>query len=268
MQAQNIQLLSSNAPAALAFTPDERVSKTYSFLSTRAVVEALAQDGWGVADAEQGQSRRSGGAMSAKHRVILADADLLKNGRLGIFAETPRIILTNSHDGGAKFTLQAGMFVTACFNGLYVSQGLVQAVGIRHSRRTTEEVVTAAQTFRAEADRIAEHVAKFKAKELSPAAAVEFARLAIQLRHSGDSGVLVAMDDILRPQRAADAGTSLWKVFNRTQENLIKGGYPLYTREQYSWSERAAKPIKALDRSAKVNTALWALAEEFVHGAN
>jgi hypothetical protein len=263
MQALTHSELLALAPAALATTPDERVRPTYSFLSTRAVVEALAQDGWGVADAQQTLSRYWRNLESAKHRVILADAELLRTGRMSIFAETPRIILTNSHDGGAKFTLQAGMFVTACFNGLYVSEGLVQAVGIRHSRRTTEEVVTTARAFRAEADRIAEHVAGFKATELSPAAAVEFVKRAIELRHSADSEAVVEIQDILAPQRASDAGDSLWKTFNRAQEWLVKGGYPVYRLKGRDWAHRAAAPIKALDLSAKLNTGLWDLAEQF-----
>lgn len=262
MQAPNIELLKFNAPAALATTPDSRVKPTYSFLSTRQVVEALSQDGWGIADADQTRSRFPSRATSAKHRVILADRDVLSRG-FGVFTESPRIILSNSHDGGAKFWMQAGLFRTACLNNLFISEGLVQAIGIRHSRRTTEEVIAAARTFRAEADRIAEHVAGFKALELSPAAAVQFAKQAIELRHSGDPSVVVAMDDVLRPQRAQDVGNSLWKTFNRVQEWLVRGGYPLYQRTTTGWSDRPAKPIKALDKSAKLNTGLWDLAEQF-----
>lgn len=250
------------APAALALEPRPGLSDKYVFLPTREVLTALAQEGWVAVDCKQTCSKRGGFNPSGKHQVWLAEAERIES-YYSYAQEMPRIILTNSHDGQSKYTMRAGLFVQACSNGIEVSDGLVQAVSIRHYRHTLEEVVQTAQAFRENAELIGEHVANFKKLELSPAAAVEFARRAIELRFSADSNAVVAIEDMLAIQRPEDAGNSLWRVFNRVQEKTLKGNFPIYHRTKYDWSERKARPIKSIDESTRLNTALWALAEQF-----
>jgi hypothetical protein len=124
-----------------------------------------------------------------------------------------------------------------CSNGLKVADALVEAIGMRHTGHTIEEVVAVADAYRANADKIAEHVVHFKQTQLSPAAAVEFAKLAIALRHNDNPEHIVAIEDVLAPRRSEDAGDSLWLVFNRLQESLIKGSYPV--------CRAAARPLGA-----------------------
>jgi hypothetical protein len=76
------------------------------------------------------------------------------------------------------------------------------------------------------------------------------------------------MDDILAPKRDQDAGNDLWRTFNRAQEHLLMGNFPIYHQTPSGWTERTARPIKAIDSSNQLNTSLWALAESFLHGAN
>jgi Arc/MetJ-type ribon-helix-helix transcriptional regulator len=261
MQALTLNDLTYSAPAALAEAPRAGLSKHYSFLPTSRVLEALTQDGWAIAEARQTRSKIADRSSFRKHLITLVERDVLAN--YGISSEVPRILLSNSHDGGAAFRLQAGLFRLVCSNGMIVSDGLIQSVAIRHSRRTIDEVVETAGAFRANSELIADHVEKFKATELSPAAAVEFVRQAIALRFSDDSDALVAMDDLLRPQRPQDVGNDLWRVFNRSQEWLLKGGFPVYRNTGKDWTERTARGIKAIDENSKLNTGLWALAEQF-----
>jgi len=149
--------LQQYAPAALATEPRTGLSSKYSFLPTRAVLDALAEDGWVAVDCKQTWGRRGGFSTSGKH---------------------------------------------------------------------------------------------------------QFARRAIELRHAGSEGV-VAIEDILTPVRKEDAGNSLWVRFNVAQEKLLKGAYPVYHRSKNDWSVRDARPIRSIDESSKLNTGLWALAEQF-----
>jgi Domain of unknown function (DUF932) len=262
MQANTENLLRCEAPAALATTQRHGLSDTYSFLSTRAVVDALETDNWAVVEARQTRTKSPEFQSCRKHEIILADRDLLQ-GAYNIFSEVPRVILSNSHDGGAAFKLQAGLWRVVCSNGMVVSDGLIQAVNIRHSRRTIEEVVQTAQAFRENAALISDHVTKFKQTALSDAAAIEFARQAIALRISDDSSHVVEIRDVLAAQRREDVGNDLWHVFNRAQEWLLKGGFPVYRRTPTDWVSRKAKAIKAINESSRLNTNLWALAEQF-----
>lgn len=253
MQAETKQLLKTFAPAALATEPSAGLSETYRFFDTTRVVDALEGDGWMVVEA-----RQSGKSLTprGKHQLILADR-VNRNGGIG---EYPRVLLTNSHDGNAACKLQGGLWRMICSNGIVISDGFIQSAHIRHSHRTIEEVVQAAQGLRAQADKIGEHVAEFKAFNLSPAAAVEFARLALKQRFENAPGRVVDPEAILTLQRDEDAGNSLWNVFNVTQEWLLKGGFPYQTK---NGSNRRARPIKSIDESGRLNTALWDLAETF-----
>jgi uncharacterized protein DUF932 len=265
MQAQTIDLLASAAPAALGHAPKPGLSNSYAFLPTRQVVEALLTDNWAVVEARQTRAKRSELNPYKKHEIILADRDQLK-GQYGIFSEVPRVILSNSHDGAAQFRLSAGLWVCVCSNGLVTPDGLIQSIAIRHSHRTIEEVVQAAQAFRSNADLIGEHVASFKARELSTPAAYEFARQALALRSPEYTtpGTFVALQDVLALQRREDAGNSLWKVFNRTQEHLLKGGFPVHRlKADGDWQTRRARAIHAIDESSRLNKGLWSLAEQF-----
>jgi hypothetical protein len=258
MQALTLQNLKEMAPAALSNNPSERLGPTYSFLPTKAVADALANEGWVVTEARQARTRLRHPDY-AKHQVAFTHRDVLAKH----LDEVPRIYLSNSHDGNAKFWMRAGVLREICSNGMMVSDGLIQAVGIRHHNRTIEEVIETAQAFRRNGDLIATHIAEFKQVDLSPAAAVEFVRQALALRHGDNPGAVVEFQDILRPQRPEDAGNDLWRVFNRAQEWLLKGGYPVYVRAPHCWDGRPARPIKAIDESTRINTGLWALAEQF-----
>jgi uncharacterized protein DUF932 len=255
MQANTTNLLRYSAPAALATSPRRGLSETYSFLSTIQVVEALESNNWAVVEARQTPAKHPGKEAYRRHELILADRDVVYN---GVFTEVPRVILSNSHDGGAAFKLRAGLLVTACFNGLYVPDGLIQSVSIRHSRRTTEEVVETANAFRANAELITDNVAKFRAIDLSIAAAYEFAKAALNLRQPAG---FVAPQDVLQAQRSEDAGTNLWKTFNRVQEWMLRGQFAVHNLT--TGRVRKARPIKAIDESTKLNLGLWDLASQF-----
>lgn len=67
-------------------------------------------------------------------------------------------------------------------------------------------------------------------------------------------------DDILEARRTEDAGSTLWQVFGRTQENLFKGGL-----RGRSTSGRATRTraINSVTEDVRLNRALWKLTERF-----
>lgn len=255
-------VLRSTVPAALADHPANRVSERYHFYSTRAVIDALASENWAVIEASTAKSRHNRIPMKfRKHSIAFADRDILKTkSRL---PEIPRILLTNAHDGNAALRMFAGMWRFICSNGMVIPDGVVQSVRIPHTHRTIEEVIATAQAFRQNTQLIGEHVDTFKARELTPAETHEFGRWAIALRHPKKSDSVIAPDDILAVKRSDDAGTTLWKVFNRAQEWLLNGGYPIYRHTDTGWEQHTARPIKGIDQSSELNAQLWELAERF-----
>jgi hypothetical protein len=261
MQTQTKSLLRQTAPAALATAPRKGLSEAYRFYSTSALVEALETDNWMVTGARQSGGRRSDPTYR-KHELVIADRAQAQY--VGNIGEYPRVILTNSHDGEAACKLQAGLWRMICSNGIVISDGFIQSKNIRHTRRTIEEVIQAAQALRIEAGRIGEHVVKFKEVKLTPAAAVEFAKAAIALRFKALVGRVVHPQDVLALQRTEDAQNSLWNVFNRTQEWLLKGGFPVHkVGPFFEASTHKARAVNSIEDSSKLNTGLWDLAEQF-----
>ena len=65
-------------------------------------------------------------------------------------------------------------------------------------------------------------------------------------------------------RRSEDAGSTLWEVTNRVQENLLRGGM-----RDTSRMNRAGKPfrpmrqIRGLGANVDINLGIWALAEYF-----
>ena len=69
---------------------------------------------------------------------------------------------------------------------------------------------------------------------------------------------------VLNVRRSADVENSVWNVFNRAQENIIRGGVPYTQRDDNGRrvAYRRTREIKGVDQNTSVNRALWALAEE------
>jgi hypothetical protein len=249
------------APAALANHPAKTVSERYHFYPTSEVIKAMEEADWAVIEAKTAATRSQAAALYRKHAVAFADREILKNKRN--YTEIPRLIFSNSHDGNAAARLSAGLWRFVCANGIQVADSLIQSVRIPHSYRTLEEVVAAAETLRANTELVGEHVETFKATTLTDAQIREFAKWAITLRQPQNSDTVIAPDDILAVKRSEDTGSSLWTVFNRVQEHLLHGGFPLYHKTDNGWTQRPARPIRGIDETAKLNTELWDLAETF-----
>ena len=65
-----------------------------------------------------------------------------------------------------------------------------------------------------------------RAVRLDAGEAEVFARAALSLRFDPDKPAPVTEEQILMPRRFDDRRPDLWSLFNRAQENLIKGGLP------------------------------------------
>jgi Domain of unknown function (DUF932) len=259
MQAHTLQLLKDAAPAALATQPRPGLSTKYTFFSTRELVSALETENWTVVEAKQAGGRKSP-LETRKHQLIIADKAQAQQKGIG---EYPRVLLTNSHDGGGACKAEAGLWRIICSNGIVISDGFIQSVRVPHTRHTIEEVIKAAQGLRENAELIGEHVVKFREVKLTPAAQVEFAKLAIRLRFDGRFTGVVKPQDLLTLQRTADAGQSLWNTFNVVQEWLIKGGFPILEPRYFEAIHRKGRPVKSIDDSGRLNKGLWDLAEQF-----
>ncbi|MBN0030737.1 DUF932 domain-containing protein, partial [Pseudomonas aeruginosa] len=68
----------------------------------------------------------------------------------------------------------------------------------------------------------------------------------------------ITESQILMPRRGDDDRRDLWSVFNRTQENLIKGGL---SDRAANGRRQTTRPVQGIDQSVRLNRALWLLAD-------
>ncbi len=63
---------------------------------------------------------------------------------------------------------------------------------------------------------------------------------------------------MLVPRRWDDRKSDLWSIFNRVQENLVKGGL---TGRTANGRRQRTRPVQGIDQNLRLNRALWMLAE-------
>ncbi len=78
----------------------------------------------------------------------------------------------------------------------------------------------------------------------------------------GDADTPITPEQLLVPRRAEDAGDDLWRVFNRVQENVIRGGLTAWRCDAQGRPRRVtSRAVTGIDGDVRLNRALWQLAE-------
>jgi len=162
--------------------------------------------------------------------------------------EAYEIILINSHNGTVRFQLRFGIFRLVCTNGLIIGISLCQPVTFKHLRTYGAMIKAAVNTFNMEVGRIEEAVNRMKNTTIGAATATGLAMSGINARWGSynDSPEKVSAIRLTHPRREEDISDSLWCVYNRIQENLIKGQV-----------ENSVRPLTDAFKCISVNEALW-----------
>jgi hypothetical protein len=248
------ETLTRLAPSAAATRPHFSTSDKYSFVPTMAVVEALVDTGWRPIWATEAKTRQEHRRGFQKHLVRFAHRDQLQvtdDARLDL-------LLINSHDTGCAFHLHAGIYRFICSNGMIVGDQALQ-FSHKHIGFDFDALLASADIITASAGRIGGRIETFKALELTPDEQGVYALAAHQLVYEAPETAPIRAEQLLTTRRSADHGADLWRTFNRTQENVLKGG--LRGRSQTGRRQRT-RQVKSIDRDTKLNRALWTLTEK------
>jgi len=240
------------APSIFAEAPHASRSERYSYIPTATVLQELRGEGFEPFMVTQTRVRQEGRRDFTKHMIRLRHASQI-NG-----SEANEIILLNSHDGTSSYQMLAGMFRFVCKNGLVCGHTLAD-VRVPHKGNVAEQVIEGAYAVlngfqQAQASRDAMQEITLDAGESEV-----FARAALALKYDDpDKPAPITESQILMPRRADDNHGDLWSVFNRTQENLIKGG--LRARAA-NGRRQSTRPVQGIDQNLRLNRALWLLAD-------
>ena len=241
------------APSIFAEAPHESRSQRYAYIPTATVLTELRKEGFQPFMVTQTRTRHEDRRDYTKHMIRLRHASQI-NAR----GEANEIILLNSHDGTSSYQMLAGMFRFVCSNGL-VCGDTVADVRVPHKGDVAGQVIEGAYQVLHGFDRALESRESMQAITLDEGEAEVFARAALSLKYDDpDKPAPITESQILMPRRFDDRRSDLWSVFNRTQENLTKGG--LHGRSA-NGRRQQTRPVQGIDSDIRLNRALWLLAD-------
>lgn len=248
------------APSIFATQPWHQMSQKYAFIPTIEVVNAFREQGLMPVQAAQSVTRVPGKSDFTKHQIRFRDyrhgdqpLDLdLKLGK--IYTE---LALTNSHDGASAYKMDAALFRLICLNGLMVPEGLVGQINVKHTGNPGD-VISITHEILEQFPKVQDSVQSFSRKMLNAPEATAYANAALALRYD-EGEAPISAEQLLTPVREADREPNLWNVFNTVQEKLTSGGEKYRTS---SGRRVRTKGVKGIAENARLNKALWTLAEE------
>ncbi|MBO9900319.1 DUF945 domain-containing protein [Xanthomonas phaseoli pv. dieffenbachiae] len=239
------------APSIFAEAPHGSRSERYTYIPTGQVLAKLRNEGFQPFMVCQTRVRQDERRDHTKHMLRLRHASQIEG------QEANEIILLNSHDGTSSYQMLAGMFRFVCQNGL-VCGDTVADVRVPHKGNVVDQVIEGAYEVLRGFDRVEQSRDSMKAVKLSSGESELFARSALALKYDEPTATPISEDQVLRPRRMADTDSSLWTVFNRTQENLVRGG--LSGRTSAGRRQRT-REVQGIDQNVRLNRALWLLAD-------
>lgn len=243
--------LMQHVPSVFGENKHASRSEKYTFIPTITLLENLQREGFQPFFACQSRVRDPDRREHTKHMLRLRRTGQI-NGQ-----QVPEIIILNSHGGESSFQLLPGIFRSVCTNSLVCGQSFGE-IRVPHRGNVVEKVIEGAYEVLGIFDKAEEKRGAMESLLLPPPAQQAFARAALTYRFGEDHQPVTA-SQILTPRRYEDRQDDLWSVFNRCQENLLKGGLPGRTAKGKRSHTRA---VNGIDGDIKLNRALWVMAEQ------
>jgi hypothetical protein len=242
------------APAVFAHRAHESTGRTYAFLSTEKLLDALAQAGFLPVQAQQAGTRVKS-AVHARHVIRLRR----RYETIDLSDYIPELILLNSHDGTSAYQLRLGMYGVHCRNGLIVSQGMFPVFRVTHRGDILDELIRAALEMAERFPALAAAVQLMRRRLPDQEQRDNFARYALTLRYPKGAPVGIEYRRLLLPRRTEDEGQDAWSTFNVVQENLLRGGLRYVTEQGRN---RSVRGISSIRTNVRLNTSLWEAATQ------
>lgn len=244
------------APSIFAAAAHESRSSRYTYVPTINILSGLRREGFEPFMVTQSRARDESRREFTKHMLRLRR----QSGPAVVGEEVPEIVLVNSHDGTSAYQMLAGMFRFVCANGMVVAAGTVDEIRVPHKGDVVGQVIEGAYTVVREFDRVRDSAAAMKAITLNGNEQQVFAHAALVAKYGEpETGAFpVTESQALEARRSADAGSDLWRTFNRVQENLVRGG--LQTRTA-TGRRNSTREVRGISENVQLNRALWTLAD-------
>ena len=246
------------APTIFAKGGIPGVSEKYGFVNTKTIIDAMRDTNFDIVEVRQSQRRDVDRMPFTKHMIKYRPAGVIGKVKRGDVV--PQIVMVNSHDRSSGFHLYGGLYRLICDNGMMVSDGAeVMPIKVHHTARMVENIVDRSLELIKCADGIYRLRGDMLKTILNPKSAAAFARNAVTFRPP--RAAVLAPETLLIPRRKEDESMDLWHVFNRVQENMLRGGNETVTEDGRVVMTRG---IGRIERDVEINTKLWSLAVQTI----
>lgn len=244
--------LKAAAPSIFSENPIEGVSERYAFVSSESIIQSFREANYFPILAGESKVNNTDNLGYQKHIIQFRSLDNLL--RPDSREEHIDLIITNSHNRSSSLVLDACIVRAICKNTLYYPSKLFSHHSIIHSGFNLEKVKTAINEVISYIPQMEQEVERFKSIFLSESEQHALSKAAISIRF--DTGVhKVETKELLYVHREEDDNTSLWTVFNRIQESIIRGG--IRGNNRSTGRAFTSKPIVGIDSNLKLNKELF-----------
>ena len=251
------------APSIFATDRHESRSERFTYIPTYEVVAGLRAQGFVPVRAIQGSSRIEGKAEFTKHMIRFQHPDYAARRSMGAVA--PEVVLLNAHDGTSSYRIMSGVFRSICTNSMIVMEDGATDLRIPHKGDVLSQVIEGSFTVIEQSRLTLDRADAWAGVTLDQAEAQVMAEAAHIVRFGdaeGETETPIKPAQLLAARRRDDVGNDLWRVFNRVQENAIRGGLSAIGRDVNNRPRRAtSREVKGIDADVKINRALWHLTE-------
>ena len=279
-EALTVAQLHNQAPAAFSTHPINGVTNKYHHVTTMDVIERFKCDGWLPVQAAQSAPNSKTQFKKRQHqRHLIAFA---REKDLNNPEGRPEIVLYNSSDRSSSLKLYNGFFRWICSNSLVAGEGSQnKLMHVKSNKQSFDDLLS---SVIANTTQLSDRVINLRSKTIKYDDARELMKESLSLRWDsleeafrGDTKGLTGtfwshntLLDTFRPIRKGenDLGSrteskSLWEVFNRAQEIVLRGGVDVFslTDRNPSGAWRQSRAIGDPKKALEYNLKLWDLFE-------
>ena len=255
--------IQKHAPQVYTQAPFDKTSKKYTFIPTYQIIDDMKSLGWEVCDAKSMKTGDDNQAKYGKHMVKFFNPEIfIADGNGGVEAY-PQILIMNNHRGWGRFKFEIGVFRLVCSNGLVVKDKDMGSFVMRHLGYSFDELKQLVNKAVEALPGVVQKINTLSDRVMTAREQADFAKKALEVR-LGEEKVFTDYEvrQVLMSNRKEDDGNTLWKVFNRVQEHLVRGGFEVETADKKS--SRKVRKITNMQKDLELNQQLWALTEQYV----
>lgn len=242
-------MLLENGMIKVSEAAHPKMSPKYKTVQTNLIAKKFKDLGFVVDEVLQRKTRK-GSSGYAKHMVRLSHPTLLASSHKDLKLQ---LIITNSFDGSASFGMKLGFFRFVCANGMIVGDTM-QSFSHKHNGNILEEIDLSIERIVAQAKSLSNLLDKMKSTNLSTAQIIDFEKKAMKLRGDKLENVSYAI------RRSVDSSNDIYTVYNRIQEDLIRGGVESVNS---AGRTRMLREVKGIDKIKQLNEKLFDLAASY-----